>query len=90
MEAMINTLTFSDMVQLEPRLAALREQAREIWHEHYDSRKELERAWYRDIKRQMLSLVGFGSAVPELRNATSYDYCYQFLYALLMSGQEVN
>jgi len=85
----VNTMTFVNMIEYEPRMATLREQAREIWHEHYDSRKELERFWYRIVKQQMLHLVGFGAAVPELRNAASYDYAYQFLYTLLLTGKEV-
>ena len=86
----VNTLTFSDMVKLEPRLAVLKEKCFVIWQAMRFSRRELERNWYLSIKPEMIKLVGFGAASPALRSCGAYDYAYQYLFNILMTGREVN
>ena len=83
----VNTLTFNDMVKLEPRLVVLKEKCFVIWQAMRFSRREIERRWYLEIKPEMLKCVGFGAAVPELKNGEAYDYCYQHLYSVLMTGK---
>ena len=75
-----NKLSYSDMVKLEPRLAVLKEKCFVIWQAMSFSRRELERRWYLEIKPEMLKCVGFGAAVPALRNCQSYDFAYGVLY----------
>jgi hypothetical protein len=87
---MTNKLSYSDMVKLEPRLATLKEKCWVIWQAMHFSRTELQRNWYRSIKPQMCKLVGFGATVPELRSCEAYDYCYQYLFNILLTGREVN
>ena len=82
-----NTLTFNDMVKLEPRLVVLKEKCFVIWHAMRFSRRELERNWYLSIKPEMLMCVGFGAASPALRSCAAYDYAYQHLYSVLMTGK---
>jgi len=86
----VNTLTFNDMIRLEPRLAALKEKAFVTWQSRRWDRKEQERNWYLSIKPEMIKLVGFGAAVPALKSSAAYDYCYQYLYNILITGREVN
>ena len=86
----INTLTFNDMVKLEPRLAVLKEKCFVIWQAMRFSRTELQRNWYRGIKPEMLNCVGFGAASPALRNCEAYDYAISILFNILMTGREVN
>jgi len=90
MTTLTKTLTFDEMVKLEPRLAALKERAFVTWQSRRWSRQELLRNWYRGIKPAMVKLVGFGAAVPELRNTQAYDFAYQYLYGILTTGREVN
>ncbi len=85
----VNTMTFAQMVALEPRLAELRERARTLWLGHMAA-TEINRAWYLDLKPTMLKCVGFGAAVTGIRNCESYDFCYQYLFNILMTGREVN
>jgi hypothetical protein len=85
-----NKLSYSDMVKLEPRLAVLKEKCWVIWQAMRFSRRELERNWYLSIKPTMLKCVGFGAASPALRSCESYDYAYQYLFNILMTGREVN
>ena len=85
-----NTMTFNDMIRLEPRLAVLKEKCFVIWQAMSFSRTELQRNWYRGIKPTMMKCVGFGAASPALRNCAAYDYCYQYLFNILMTGREVN
>jgi hypothetical protein len=85
MEA-VNTMTFSQMVALEPRLGELRERARVLWLRHMTP-TGINRAWYLDLKPTMLKCVGFGAAVPELRNCQSYDFVYGVLYNVLITGR---
>jgi hypothetical protein len=82
-----NTLTFSDMVKLEPHLAALKDKTFVIWLAMRFSRTELQRRWYLEVKPQMCKLVGFSAAIPELKNGEAYDYCYQHLYSVLVTGK---
>ena len=86
----VNKLSYNDMIKLEPRLAVLKEKCFVIWQAMSFSRRELERNWYLEIKPQMLKCVGFGAAVPELRTCEAYDYCYQYLFNILMTGKEAN
>ena len=86
----VNTLTFNDMVALEPHLAALKDKTFVIWLAMRFSRTELQRRWYLEVKPQMCKLVGFSAAIPALRNCESYDYAYQYLFNILMTGREVN
>jgi hypothetical protein len=83
----VNTLTFNDMIKLEPRLARLKEKAFIVWQSRRWSRTELRRCWYLELKPEMLRLVGFGAAVPALRSYEAYDYCYQHLYSFLNIGK---
>ena len=83
----VNKLSYNDMIKLEPRLAVLKEKCFVIWQAMSFSRRELERNWYLEIKPQMLKCVGFGAAVPELRTCEAYDYCYQYLFTILMTGK---
>ena len=86
----INILNFNDMTKLEPRLAALKEKAFIVWQSRRWSRTELQRCWYLELKPEMIRLVGFGAAGPALRNCAAYDYCYQHLYSVLMTGKGVS
>jgi len=85
-----NKLSYSDMVKLEPRLAVLKEKCFVIWQAMSFSRRELERRWYLEVKPEMIKLVGFGATVPALRSCEAYDFCYQYLFNILMTGREVN
>ena len=85
----VNTLTFNDMIRLEPRLAALKEKAFVTWQSRRWSQQEQERNWYLGIKPEMIKLVGFGAAVPALKSSVAYNYCYQYLYDILITGREV-
>jgi len=55
MTTLTKTLTFDEMVKLEPRLAALKERAFVTWQSRRWSRQELLRNWYRGIKPAMSS-----------------------------------
>ena len=86
-----NTLTFNDMIRLEPRLAVLKEKCFVIWQAMSFSRTELQRNWYRGIKPEMLKCVGFGAASPALRNCESLRLLLSIsLLTILMTGREVN
>jgi hypothetical protein len=84
-------LTFRFLTTLEPRLADLADDCRACWLSHEADDRETERTWYLQFKPVMSNLVGFGAGAdnPELKTSQAYDFCYQYLYTLLMTGKEV-
>ena len=83
---MAETLTFKEMVALEPELKTLFHDAAAITDD--DPEFCANETWYREFKGRILSLVGHGAVVPELRWPAAYDLATQTLYDLLPGCRE--
>lgn len=74
---MINTtLTFDDLVKLEPRLQALYQRAQRF---DPDAGNCYINAWYREFKPVLVRLVGWESKHPNItvRGTRAYNLAYQ-------------
>ena len=67
------------LVEIEPFLEGLREQAKAI----VDKGGEqfcANVAWYNKIKPQLVELVGFEASKKQLRSMNAYDFVYEVVY----------
>jgi hypothetical protein len=76
----IENLSFDLMCWIEPELNRLVNLA-----ETHKSLSETEREhyWYRDLKKQMMRIVGFDSKKPALSSPKCYDIVYHKLIDIL-------
>jgi len=75
-----NKTDFARLVSLEPRLGVLLKYAQTI-----PLADDFLKIWYRQIKPQMVNLVGFKAEkrTPELMSTIAYDCAYRTIYNAL-------
>jgi hypothetical protein len=80
-------LTWSDLVELEPRLEILERDIKYHATQHQNGRYCASSAWHgyraEGFKDRLSRLVGWGSERLSVRSSESYDLAYDRLYALL-------
>ena len=72
------------LVEIEPFLEGLREQARAVADEggdHFCANT----VWYNELKPQLVDLVGFEASKKQLRSMGAYDLAYDVVYNELPS-----
>jgi len=85
-------VTFAELCRLEPRLRHLEDHARRV--AAAEKRKRVRccgnRAWYTEVKPQLVWLVGFQRAARHevLSTTTAYDVAYHHLYELMPDCRE--
>jgi hypothetical protein len=88
---MINTLTFADLVEIEPRLGDLLAEAKAISSDGIPNFCA-NRVWYgylndgkKGLKHKMEDLVGFFAERkdPKLITSSAYDLAYETIYGTL-------
>jgi hypothetical protein len=83
-----DTITWTQIVKLEPRLAALYRQAKAVKDDKSKRSFCANTVWYGSygragFKDRMVRLVGFETANPRLQTMRAYDIAYGKLYSAL-------
>lgn len=78
---------FKRLGMLEPKLFDLEDEITIL----RESRKQIDilKYWYREIKPQMLQLVGYSAQKKQLQSETAYDIAYEYLYFNLLQNHKL-
>jgi hypothetical protein len=74
-------LTWPQLVELEPALLALYQEAQAV--DGRDAHFCANQVWYDSFKPRLLALAGWEAREPALRTQEAYDLAYETIYAAL-------
>lgn len=89
-------INWESLTVKEPRLAQLEEAIRLVrpgarrWRKTKTSEFCANWVWYSYFKPQLVRLVGWSAAKPEIRTEEAYDVAYDYLYSLLPDCKHKN
>lgn len=79
MDTELKEARWEALVEVEPLLEGLREQAKQI-EDAGGKSFCANTAWYNKLKPQMVELVGFEASKKQLRSMDAYDLAYDVVY----------
>ena len=80
----MDTLTFQQICDLEPRVRALFDEAKAVTDDPSEVSFCANTVWHRQgFKKRVSALVGYDAINPQLAGDQAYDCAYQTIYAVL-------
>lgn len=76
-------MTFNEIIEIEPELRQLRDEALEIMSNSPGGYWERNRFWCKQLKPRFINLVGFMAEKPELSTTEAYDTAYMGFVRIL-------
>jgi hypothetical protein len=79
----VNSMAFNEIIEIEPELRQLKDEALEIMANSPGNYWQRSHIWYHELKPQFIHLVGFMAEKPELQTTEVYDAAYMGFLEIL-------